>query len=342
MISPVQRGALWSLLEDVRLRDLARSGEKLANIAKHLNRSTGSVRVRAARLNIALAKSGRLSACPGWLELTEDRTSFVFMPERAKIVRKVFELSIAGLGSYTIAKQLNTKGVPTFGRSEKWDQSTIHNMLRNRATIGEHQSKRYRNGEEFPEGDPIPNYYPAVIEEALFKAAQEARRENLASGRGRKGRLITNLFSGLLTCAHCGGPVKFHSNGNAKSLICSTVLEGRGCYRMAWSYRNFEESFFELVAKLDELGKTVDLHERKALTELKGLVGSLSGPEVYEARLGIAIALKAVLSKFEIASAGPKPESSEPFARIRRDGPRRYFEITFRGGATHTGYAAGK
>src|ERR1700681_2249011 len=118
----------------------------------------------------------KLSACPGWLRLSEDRTSFIFMPDRADIVRTMFELSIAGLGGYTIAKQLNAKKVPAFGPSPKWDQSTIHNMLRNRATIGEHQPKRIRNGKRVPEGDPIPGFYPAVIDEGLFQAAQIARR----------------------------------------------------------------------------------------------------------------------------------------------------------------------
>jgi hypothetical protein len=84
-----------------------------------------------------------------------------------------------------------------FGPSPKWDQSTMHNMLRNRATVGEHQPKEYRENKEFPMGDPIPNYYPAAIEESLFQAAQAARQKNLASGRGRKGRLITNLFAGF-------------------------------------------------------------------------------------------------------------------------------------------------
>src|SRR6202140_530405 len=146
----------------------------------------------------------KLSACPGWLRLSEDRTSFIFMPDRADIVRTIFELSIAGLGGYTIAKQLNAKKVPPFGPSPKWDQSTIHNLLRNRATIGEHQPKQYRNRKEFPVGDPVPNYYPAVIEEGLFSAAQVARQRNLVSGRGRKGRFITNLFAGIPTCAYCG------------------------------------------------------------------------------------------------------------------------------------------
>jgi len=119
----------------------------------------------------------------------------------------IYELSIAGLGGYTIAKQLNAKNVPVFGPSPKWDQSSIHNMLRNRATVGEHQPKQYRQNKEFPIGDPIPNYYPAVIEESLFQAAQAARRKNLTSGRGRKGRLITNLFAGLLAVCLRGNDV---------------------------------------------------------------------------------------------------------------------------------------
>ncbi|MDB5603403.1 MAG: putative site-specific recombinase [Bradyrhizobium sp.] len=72
----------------------------------------------------------------------------------------------------SLAKRLNARNVPAFGPSAKWDQSTIHNLLSNRATVGEHQPKQYRNRKAFAVGDPIPNYYPAVIEESLFQAAQ--------------------------------------------------------------------------------------------------------------------------------------------------------------------------
>ncbi len=140
----------WTPKEDDLLRKLAASGKNLANIAKEINRPPGSVRGRAQRLGIKLAKSGRLTACPAWLDLSEDRTSFVFLPDRAEIVKQIFEMSIAGLGGYTIANQLNAKKVPAFGPSPKWDQSTIHNMLTNKATIGEHQPKRYENKKEIP------------------------------------------------------------------------------------------------------------------------------------------------------------------------------------------------
>jgi len=283
----------------------------------------------------------KLMGCPGWLELSDDRTSFVLMPDRAEIVRRIFEASISGLGGYTIANQLNAKKVPAFGPSSKWDQSTIHNMLRNRATIGEHQPRQIRNRKRVPVGDPIPDFYPTVIDEGLFNAAQMARQNNLASGRGRKGRLITNLFRGIPTCAYCGSPVKFKSKSNVKSLICSSVIENKGCYRMAWSYTNFENSFFEFV-KTHVSDPTIDHGEREPLAELLSHIRAQSGPEVYDARLGIAASLKETVSELKIASAGATPVAGKPNAHIRLDRPGRYFEIKFRRGSAHTGFPADK
>ena len=279
--------------------------------------------------------------CPAWLGLSNDRTSFVFMPDRAEIVRIIFEASISGLGGYTIANQLNAKKVPAFGPSPKWDQSTIHYMLRNRATIGEHQPKRIRNGKRIPEGDPISNFYPAVIEESLFLAAQIARQKNLVSGRGRKGRLITNLFRGIPTCAYCASPVKFKSKSNIKSLICSTVIENHGCYRMAWSYKDFESSFLEFV-KNRASDPTIEQQERESLEELVSHIRALSGSDVYGARVGIAASLKTTVSKLKIASAGPTPVAGKPDARIRLDRAGRYFVVRFRGGSTETGFPIAK
>jgi hypothetical protein len=289
---------------------------------------------RVSPLVFLMAK--KLSACPAWLKLSEDRQSFVFLPDRAATVKMIYELSIAGLGGYTIAKQLNAKKIPVFGPSPKWDQSTIHNMLSNRATIGEHQPKQYRNRKAVPVGDPILGYYPPVIEETLFNKAQVARKNNLASGRGRKGRLITNLFAGLPTCAYCGAAVKFHSNGKAKSLICSTVLARRGCYRLGWSYQNFESSFFGFLKDLDS--GPIEPPQRETLERLRGYLRALSGPNVYDARMGIALFLKAAVAELKIASAGLSPITGKPNARIRRDSPRRCFEIRFRNGSAHIGF----
>jgi hypothetical protein len=283
----------------------------------------------------------KLMGCPAWLKLSEDRTSFIFVPERAAVVRAIFEASISGLGGYTIAKQLNAKKVPAFGPSPKWDQSTIHNMLRNRATIGEHQPRRIRNGKRVPDGDSIPGFYPAAIDERLFNAAQKARQNNLASGRGRKGQPLTNLFRGIPTCAYCASPVLFKSKSNIKSLICSRVIEKRGCSRFAWSYRDFEGSFLDFV-KNREADVTTEPIEREALEELVRHIRSLSSSDVYDARMGIVTCLKATVSELKIASAGPTPVAGKPDARIRLDRPGRYFVVRFRSGPARTGFPIGK
>jgi hypothetical protein len=273
----------------------------------------------------------KLKACPSWLALSDDRTSFVFLPDRAKIVRTMFELSLSGLGCYTIAKRLNDKRVPAFGPSAKWDQSTIHNILASRATVGEHQPKQYRNRREFPVGDPIPDYYPSVVDEDLFQAVQIARRNNLKHGRGRKGKYITNLFSNLLTCAYCGGPIKFYSNGPDKSLICVKVFEKIGCFRTAWSCRDFENSFFDFVRR-HHADLATPSTERQAVQPLLAQITALEGDDLYDARMGIALELKSVVSELRISSAGPSPIAGKQ-ARIRRDVPGRYFDVKFRSGS---------
>jgi Recombinase len=279
----------------------------------------------------------KFTNCPSWLTLSEDRASFIFMPDRAEIVRKIFELSIAGLGGYTIAKQLNNKRVPAFGLSKKWDQSTIHNMLRNRATVGEHQPKRSENGREYPVGDPVPGYYPAVIEESVFQAAQDARQQNLSEGRGRKGRVLTNLFGGIATCAYCAKSVQFYSNGNAKSLVCAGLLNGRvvakqtdgqSCYRKAWSCRDFENSFFQFILS-HQSDPATEPSERTALVPLVDQIKALAGPDLYEARLTLRATLKKSVSLLKIASAGLNPVAEKPSARIIRDVPERCFEVGF-------------
>ena len=65
MIRPVHRDTPWTPEEDDLLRKLARSGESVANIAKHIDRSLGSIRNRAVRLNIALVKFRKVKDMPG-------------------------------------------------------------------------------------------------------------------------------------------------------------------------------------------------------------------------------------------------------------------------------------
>jgi DNA-binding NarL/FixJ family response regulator len=50
----------WTSEEDDLLREMARSGESVADISARLDRSPGSVRKRASKFKIALAKAPKL------------------------------------------------------------------------------------------------------------------------------------------------------------------------------------------------------------------------------------------------------------------------------------------
>ena len=280
----------------------------------------------------------KISACPSWLDLTEDRRTFIFVPEKAEVVREIFELSIGGLGSYAIADRLNRKGVPPFGQSPTWDHTTIDSMLRNRATLGEYQPKSWAGGSKkgVPVGAPISNYYPAVIDETTFQAAQVARQRNLATGRGRKGNNVANIFTGLTTCAYCGGPVKFHTNGDSKSLICAQVIQNAGCIRVAWSYSNFESSVLSFLAH-PALTERFTGEGQKVLAELVARIKRLHRPETYDLRLEIAALSKQVISELKVASAGADPTPTLPEALVHRDIPDRFFEITLSDGRSYLG-----
>ena len=273
----------------------------------------------------------RIKNAPSWLKLSSDRTSFVYLPDRAEIVRQIFQLSIDGFGGYSIAKLFNKKQIPGFGSSKKWDQSTVHNMLTNRATIGEYQKRQVIDGKVEFVGEPVPNYYPAVIDAETFEAAQIARRQNMVNRSGRRGKTITNLFSGLASCFYCAQAMKFYSN-NGKSLMCSDVLSGHGkCPRFAWTYQDFEDAFFDT---LNVASRYSDFSE--ILVALRNSVEQDNEPDLLDARMRMTHFLRRSIKTITIAVAGDPP--AKPHLLIRRNNPNRFFEVKFTDGFSLVGF----
>src|SRR5262249_1118005 len=133
---------------------------------------------------------------PRWLELTEQ--GFRLIPQHAETVREIFRLSAEGLGVLRILQHLvaHPKKYPPFGDSGKWRDSYVLQILSNKAVYGEFQPQMREDGNKRVDcGQPIKNYFPAVISEELFyqvQAGMKARFRVL----GRPGEFETNLFTG--------------------------------------------------------------------------------------------------------------------------------------------------
>ncbi len=271
----------------------------------------------------------KISAAPSWLGLSPDRLSFLFVPERAEVVRRIFELAIGGMGSYAIANYLDGRKVPPFTQSEDWDHTTIDYMLRNRATYGEYQPRSFASGHKkgIPNGPPVPDYYPAIIDKETFEAAQIARKRNFAN-RGRKGNDLGAIFARIATCAYCGDDVVSHRIANVHVLACEQVLNGDGCSRTAWTYRDFEIAVLAFLTH-PALAERLQGEQRDKLLDLADKITDLSEEQErhYAARIDIAILLKQIVTELVVHSAGASSTPRLPSAQISRDVKGRYLEI---------------
>lgn len=254
----------------------------------HEESKVKSVRIGAAwknkRSKAAADGQPMTARCPAWLKLSVDRKTYEEIPERVKIVRRIFAETISGMGMYSIATRLNREGIPAFVGKNGWHRSYLAKTLENRAVLGEFQAHVKIDGKRIPDGDPIANYFPAIVADDVFYEAQHAKSGRRSGGSGRKGPGFTNLFTGLARCAYCRSAMAYENKGSGSRggtyLVCGDARRGRGCNGARWRYRDFEASFLAFVQELDIesiINATEDTEKRKSLeSELAAIQGELA------------------------------------------------------------------
>ncbi len=235
--------------------------------------------MKSRRLKEAWAKKRRdmrtiklTSLCPYWLKLNEDRKSFQVIEERAEVVRRIYQLSIDGIGQASIVKILNREKVPTWGKNDGWHLAYIHSLLRNRAVLGEYQPRRRitRGKRQYTEAeDAIKDYYPAIMDEVMWQKAQARKQTGTP---GRVGQSRGNLFSRIAFDGYSGAPMRHIGRGYDHKL---RKINGDTPYRhyylvsdyqrknpdakaVSWRYDWFEKWFLDYITGLDWQAITKD------------------------------------------------------------------------------------
>lgn len=191
---------------------------------------------------------------PLWLDYTPD--GYVPNPERVEVVQRIYKLAQDGYGHRAIAAQLNQSGVPSFSADRKnasglWGNSGIARTLSNRAVLGEYQPHQFIDGKRVPVGAPITGFYPPIITEDEFYAAQQAvssRRQSQATKPGKR----FNVWQGVSQCGICEGPMHISKRGNSRILRCFRNIQGL-CPAKPILLPRSEEVFREILAKVDSL-----------------------------------------------------------------------------------------
>jgi hypothetical protein len=219
----------------------------------HAESAMKSERIGAAwRRKKQAAKGGTpmTPIVPAWLKLDGDR--IVILDEAAELVRRIYRMSVGGLGALAIAKRLNREAVPAIGRAGHWSKSSVMDILSNPATYGIYLPRKGAGRDRVPDGDPVPNYYPAVISQREFFAARAAA----ASRKGKPGRPAksgVNLFTGLLRDARTGDTLTLCERGPTwRYYLPSASVRGTPtASRVGFPAKPFEDAILSLLREID-------------------------------------------------------------------------------------------
>ncbi|MGE5390918.1 MAG: recombinase family protein [Deltaproteobacteria bacterium] len=174
----------------------------------------------------------------------DENGNLVINEEEAAVVRRIFNLYVGGMGCKKIAKTLAQEGIKTFSCRDKWDNSSIINILKNekyqgdvlcqKTYVSNHRSQRSVINRGELNQYYISDNHPAIVTREVWQKAQEIRAQN----KSRKG--ITNNpksknpYTGLLFCSKCGASLwrgSWHSNSPNRKYVwqCSNyVKNGKG------------------------------------------------------------------------------------------------------------------
>ncbi len=162
--------------------------------------------------------------CPAWLTLNDDRTEFKVREDRAEIVRFIFRDYVAGVSKREIARKLNANGVEPFrGAKLGWQPTAVIALINSRAVIGEYQHMNRKQGEKI--GDPIPDYFPQIVDDELWQQAHDTRLTKVMKGRGREIH-HRNILDGIALCGVCGWRMRMNrKTARAKASYVTTYVQ---------------------------------------------------------------------------------------------------------------------
>jgi len=200
------------------------------SLAHQLYAALTGIKVKEA-INLN-AKKGKSHGLTAYGYKKSENGFLVINNEESEVVKRIFEMSLKGIGTYTIANILNSEQIPTkynrykgeikrvdkltelptyFSKKEvKWRGNVLHDIITNPIYKG----KRKWNNEEVS--------VPAIITEDLWQKVND----NLLKNKKKVGKReeYHYLLNGLIFCNHCNNEFrgKRRKNGGDNVYKCKS------------------------------------------------------------------------------------------------------------------------
>jgi hypothetical protein len=173
----------------------------------------------------------------GYKKSSENKNQWEIDEPAAEVVKRIFQMSVSGLGPTQIAKRLKEDKVMTpveYLRSVginspnkppaipcHWGSSTVSGILDRQEYVGDtvnfrtfSQSFKLKKRLDKPQEEwkVFPNTHPAIIDRETFALVQNLRQHRRRTTKSG----IVSMFSGLLYCADCGEKLYYSCTSNYK------------------------------------------------------------------------------------------------------------------------------
>jgi site-specific DNA recombinase len=173
-------------------------------------------------------------------------------PEKADLVRKMFDDFISGISLKQMAKDLTEMKVSNANGKPSWNHGSIGKILSNWKYTGN-------------------DFYPAIIPEEVFNAAHKLREEkNTRLGRNvnyyANGIASTYPFSGRLICGECGSVFKRYTEHHDKNKRCNWkckryIVDNRVCCKSGVvDDKQLEAAFMQIINRVMESPEMIEKH----------------------------------------------------------------------------------
>ncbi len=172
------------------------------------------IKERSLRGKRGKAAKGKIIADAKPFGYTFDRkvSNYTVNDEEAEVVRQMYSWLVQEkVGTATICKRLNERGIPSPRLKKPWIVSAVYRLLTNPLYKGTHVAMRYkykkvgqnkRIRELRPEAEWIEVPVPAIVDSATWEAAQRQLKEN--KSLAKRNLKHEQLLNGLVYCGKCG------------------------------------------------------------------------------------------------------------------------------------------
>jgi DNA invertase Pin-like site-specific DNA recombinase len=194
-------------------------------------------------------KEGKYTRVIGW-KVDDDK---------ADIVRTIFAKAIHdNFGIPSITRYLNQNKIPPIGHKRKsssgrWTTSYVAKILSTRAVLGEFQPHKIKDGKRVKDKDQlaIAGYFPGIIDEPTWQAAQDAINGRRILDKAPQGRPSRNIFAGLLHCVNDGSGMQYYQSRNSGGLRSTKNFQGaKDSCRLTFPYEPFENLTLSVLSEL--------------------------------------------------------------------------------------------